>query len=224
MTIHEAIVARHSVRQYHDTPISGEHVQFLNERIASYNAEGNLHIQLVTEERKALAGIMARMLVGFNGAKNYFALIGPDSPDLDERLGYYGERLVLEAQMLGLNTCWVGGTFSKVKSACSISAGETFHAVIALGYGRTQGKQHVSKPVEKLADGLEGAPEWYRKGVEYALLAPTATNCQAFHFSREGNKVTLAYKKRPFSEMDRGIVKLHFEIGAGDADYELTMA
>jgi hypothetical protein len=35
-------------------------------------------------------------------------LIRKKSDDLDEKVGYWGEQLVLLAQTLGLNTCWVG--------------------------------------------------------------------------------------------------------------------
>jgi hypothetical protein len=41
----------------------------------------------------------------FIGVKNYIALVGPKSSVQEERLGYYGEQIVLKAQKLGLNTC-----------------------------------------------------------------------------------------------------------------------
>ena len=69
-------------------------------------------------------------------------MIGKKSDDLDEKLGYYGERLVLEAQALGLNTCWVGLTYSKQAEHLTIGKDEKLVCVIALGYGATQGVTH----------------------------------------------------------------------------------
>ena len=54
MTILEAMKARHSVRSYTDQPISQELIQKLNSEIKACNREGNLHIQLVTNEKKPL--------------------------------------------------------------------------------------------------------------------------------------------------------------------------
>jgi len=113
MTIQEAIQQRHSVRRYADKPIEREKVAALRALIERCNAESGLNIQLVTDEPTAFDCRMARY-GRFSGVSNYFALIGrADVPNLDEIIGYYGEKLVLEAQMLGLNTCWVALTYKK---------------------------------------------------------------------------------------------------------------
>lgn len=214
MTIQEAVHQRHSVRQYADTPLTQEQITALQERIGEYNAESGLHIQLVTCEEKAFSGLLARY-GKFTGVRNYFALIGPKSAVSRENMGYYGEKLVLDAQMMGLNTCWVGGTFTKISSAVEIGEGEQYVAVISLGYGLNQGREHPSKPLEELADGLGYAPSWFRRGVECAALAPSALNRQDFHFSYTCAKVRLTGKSGHFADIDRGIAKLHFEIGSG---------
>lgn len=214
MTIQEAIERRHSVRAYTDEPLSEELISALQERIGEYNAASGLHIQLVTGEEKAFSGLLARY-GKFSGVRNYFALIGPKSAVSRENMGYYGEKLVLDAQMMGLNTCWVGGTFTKISSAVEIGEGEQYVAVISLGYGLNQGKAHPSKPLEELADGLGYAPSWFRRGVECAALAPSALNRQDFHFTYTCAKVKLTGKSGHFADIDRGIAKLHFEIGSG---------
>lgn len=81
----------------------------------------------------------------FSGVTDYIAMIGPKGKDLEEKVGYYGERLVLYAQQLGLNTCWVAMTYSKVKSAYTVNPGEKLCLVIAIGYGNTNGTAHRSK-------------------------------------------------------------------------------
>ena len=173
----------------------------------------NLHMQLVQSDTKALSGILAKFL-RFSGATNYIAMVGHQSPLLQENLGYEGERLVLLAQTLGLNTCWVGGTFSKNHNV-RVERDEMYVAVIAIGHGLNQGKQHTSKPIETFAD-IKGAPDWFRRGVECAMLAPTAMNRQNFHFTLlPNNKVKATAKPAPFAGLDLGIAKLHFELGAG---------
>lgn len=116
MTELDAIWERHSVRQYLDQSLRPEEIAELREEVRTCNRESGLHIQLITNEPKAFNGFMAHY-GKFGGVTNYFALVGKAGPDLQEKCGYWGERLVLKAQMMGLNTCWVALTFSKVKSA-----------------------------------------------------------------------------------------------------------
>ena len=110
MTLQEAIVARHSVRQYLEKPIESDKVAQLQALIEECNKEGQLHLQLVTNEPKAFASGMAKY-GGFKGVGNYIAVVGPKGEDV--KLGYYGEKVVLLAQTLGLNTCWVGLSYKK---------------------------------------------------------------------------------------------------------------
>ena len=131
------IKARHSVRQYTETPLEEAVIKELEKEIAACNDEGGLHLQLVKNEPKAFNGFMAHY-GKFSGVTNYIALIGPKNEGLDEACGYYGERLVLKAQELGLNTCWVALTYKKVPSAFEIRRGEKLALVeraLALAVG-----------------------------------------------------------------------------------------
>ena len=148
----EAIERRHSVRSYTSAHIDAVARRALGAEIAACNAEGGLHLQLVCDEEQAFSGRMAKY-GRFENVRNYIACIGPKGPDLDERLGYYGERVVLLAQTLGLNTCWVALTFSKGKSreVCEIGPNEKLVCVISLGQGTTQGKARKSKTIEQVS-------------------------------------------------------------------------
>lgn len=219
MNIAEAMRARHSVRQYLDKPLEADVISALKEEINACNRESGLHIQLVTEEPKAFEGFMAHY-GRFSGVRNYFALIGKKGPELDERCGYYGERLVLRAQQLGLNTCWVALTYSKIKTAFVVDRGEKLCVVIALGYGKNQGTAHDSKPMDQLMRAEEPAPAWFRKGMEAALLAPTAMNQQKFLLAQEGDRVTATAGTGFYTKLDLGIVKYHFETGAGKENFK----
>lgn len=121
--------------------------------------------------------------------------------------------------MLGLNTCWVALTFKKIPDAYRVDAGEKLAIVIALGYGAEQGVPHKSKPMDVLCEVNGETPEWFRKGMEAAMLAPTAMNQQKFKLTLNGNKVTAKAAFGPYTKLDLGIIKYHFEIGAGKDNF-----
>ena len=226
MTIQEAIEARHSVRAYKDQPLSEEIVKVLEDEIVKLNHEGQLHIQLICNEPKAFQGTMAKY-GKFRNANNYLVMAGKKAEDLDERVGYYGEHLVLLAQTLGLNTCWVGLSYKKIPDTYVLEEGEVIKAYIAIGYGETQGVSHKIKTVEQVSNATDITPSWFRKGVEAALLAPTAVNQQKFSFEYVGmsnNRHQVRAKKGfsmiGYTKMDLGIAKCHFEIGAGKENFE----
>ena len=185
----------------------------MREDIAAVNRESGLHIQLVTDEPKAFDSTMARY-GKFSGVRNYLAVIGKKEKELAERCGYYGEKLILKAQMLGLNSCWVGLTYKKIPSAFSLAKGEKLVAVISLGYGLNEGKPHKGKSFDEVVDVGEVFPDWFRRGVESALLAPTAVNQQKFCFILKGDQVEAKAGRGFYGKVDLGIVKYHFEIGA----------
>lgn len=219
MTLQEAIVARHSVRQYQEKPIEADIVERLNEEIAICNQEGRLHIQFVVNEPKAFAGGMAKY-GKFSGVSNYLAMVGDNGAA--EAIGYYGERLVLLSQTLGLNSCWVGLSFKKQPDQYKIAEGEKLHCVIALGYGATQGVQHPMRPMEKFINASMQLPDWFRRGMEAVLLAPTAVNQQKFEFELVNGHTVAARTKFSligYSKLDLGIVKYHFEVAAGKENF-----
>ena len=88
--------------------------------------------------------------------------------NLDERCGYYGEKIVLKAAQLGLNTCWVALTYSKSKVKCTVNRDEKLVCVIAIGYGETSGISRKTKTIEELSSVEGEMPEWFRKGMEAA--------------------------------------------------------
>lgn len=213
MELLEAMEKRHSVRSFEDKKIEGTVKDKLLEMIYKCNKESGLNMQLVLDEPQAFDSFMAHY-GKFSGVKNYIAIIGKKNASLEETCGYYGEKVVLHAQQLGLNTCWVAMTYSKTKGAFEIKDGEKLCCVIAIGYGKTQGVPHKSKTVEKVSKVNGNMPDWFRKGIEAALLAPTAVNQQKFQFVLDGNKVSAKPGMGFYSKIDLGIAKYHFEIGA----------
>lgn len=225
MTLLEAIDARHSVRRYISRPLEREAVDCLRAKIDECNSKGNLHIQLVLNERKGFSGMLA--YGSFSGVENYIVMAGRRADDLDERVGYYGEQIVLLAQQLGLGTCWAGLSYRKVKGAYTLDSEEKVACMISLGYPDDAGRKHKCKSVEDVSNASVSTPEWFEQGVRAALKAPTAVNQQKFYIEYAGVKdgrhcvrARRLFSVVGYTSMDLGIVKLHFEIGAGKDNFE----
>ena len=205
------------MRKYLDKPIEASIITALRSKIKEVNAAGDLHIQLVVDEPKCFSAGLLKY-GAFSGVKNYLVMAA--AAGKEEEIGYYGESLVLLAQTLGLNSCWVGLTYKKIPGTFTLDEGETVYCVIALGYGENTGVQHPLKPVGKFFDVPDGiaVPEWFKAGMDAALLAPTAINQQKFHFTLlSGDKVEAKAGSSfaGYTKIDLGIAKYHFEVGAG---------
>ncbi len=205
----EIMKQRHSVRQYTDKKIEKEKRDALDELATRINEKTGLHIQIFYDEPKCFNSMIAHY-GSFKGVNNYITLVGEKSSKLDESLGYFGEQIVLKAQELGLNTCWVA--LNHGKSNAKIDKGEKQVCVIALGYGETNGVPHKSKSVSQVSNYRQGMPEWFLQGVEAALLAPTAVNQQKFYFELlTDNTVKTTSGKGFYTRLDLGIAEYHFE-------------
>ena len=216
MTIKDAIKARHSVRQYKDEPIAEEAAAALQALIARCNEESGLHFQLIRDDPECFRTFLAHY-GKFANVSNYIAVVGPKGlPDLEELGGYYGQKIVIEAQRMGLNTCWVGGTFGRSKCRAAVNSDEKLVCVIAIGYGENQGTKHRSKPVCKVCTVSEAdMPTWFRNGVAAAMMAPTAINQQKFTISLEGETPVITAGRGVMTRIDLGIVKYNFEAASG---------
>ena len=214
MTMMEAIVARHSVRAYKDIPIEQEVREQLDEFVAECNSESGLNITVRYDDPDGFDSRLAHY-GNFINVKNYIILKGAKIADFDFVCGYYGEKIVIKAQQLGLNTCWAALTFNKKKVKELVPKGENLCMVIALGYGETQGNPHDGKDLQGVVDVKGDMPDWFIKGVESALLAPTAVNQQKFCFSLKGDEPSVRVKGLgPCIKVDLGIVAYHFEAAA----------
>ena len=214
MTEKEAIIARHSVRNYKDQQIDAQTVALIQEKVKELNEASGLHLQFMEDAGDTYNRFLSKTM-GLGSVPSVIVCVGPDTEDLDRKIGYYGEKLVLYLQQLGLNSCWTG-TFNKKNTGALIRDGERLVITIATGYGQDQGKAHRSKTIGQVTEGKKEGPEWFIEGVRMALLAPTAINQQKFTIRlNEDDTVEFIDHKGPFSQVDLGIVQCHFEIGAG---------
>ena len=219
MNLKEAMESRHAVREFTEQEIEGNVLSELLSAIEQCNKESELNIQLCLNEPHAFSGGSSK---NFKNAFNYIAIVGKKGGKLEEKGGYYGQKIVLKAQQLGLNTCWVYMTYSKGKSDIVVNPGEKIVIVIAIGYGKTQGKERKSKTALDVSNADANSPEWFVNGVKAALLAPTAVNQQKFRFilQEDGDTVRETSGFGFCTKIDLGIAKYQFEIGAGDANFK----
>lgn len=213
------VYSRHSVRAYTERPLEAGLIDRLNEHIEAYNVASGLRIRLVTDEPEAFGASLMARYGKFKNVRNYFCMIGPKG--CDEQIGYYGEKLVLDAQKLGLNTCWVGLSYKKSKVNFNLAEGMKVYALIAVGYGATHGGTHKIKRPGQICKDVCHAPDWVQRGVNCALLGPSAINQQQFRFKWLGGKQVHAYSAfGVYTKIDLGIAKCHFEIGALPTTFE----
>ncbi len=215
MNPQEAINARHSVRAYVDRPIPETVRQELNVFVENCNRKAKLSVFIQYDDPDGFDSRLAHY-GHFRNVRNYIVLKGTPQQDFDYLCGYYGERIVLYAQSLGLNTCWAALTFNKRKVRQLLKDGETLSMVIALGYGETNGTNRKSKSFHDVTEGVDKPPRWFVDGVEAALKAPTAMNQQKFAFSiTDGEAMARVKGFGPYAKVDLGIVCCHFEAVTG---------
>ena len=180
----------------------------------------------MVDERKAFsAGLLHYGKL--KGVANYIAVTGPKDKEADEICGYYGEKLVLLAQTMNIKSCWVGASYSKKHTKVDLAPNQRLIIAIGLGYSDQAGNPHRSKDFDEVATvKAPPAPQWFNDGVRAALLAPTAINQQKFHLTLTDQKdsegrliVELERKRGPYSRVDAGIVRYHFEVAAGKDNF-----
>ena len=216
MTIRDAIKERHSVRQYKDMPIADDIRDRLESLIDECNEESGLHMQLICNDPECFDTFLAHY-GKFKNAVNYIALVGQkDRDDLEEAAGYYGQKVVLAAQQMGLNTCWVAGTFGRSKCKAAVGPNEKMVCVISIGYGESAGVRRKCKPMAKICSLPENEmPLWLKNGVVAAMMAPTAMNQQKFSITLVNDEPLITDGRGPMTKIDLGIVKYQFEAASG---------
>lgn len=220
MNMQEAMAARHTVRKFDGRSLDDQELAALEGRVELLNHEHGTHMVLVHDDGHAFGALLCMTLA--RGVRDYVALMGPEDGSLDEALGWCSSDLMLHAQTLGLNSWWVGGTFSRggASRAAGMAQGEKLVGIVCVGHGLEQGRPHRSKRADQVSSYAGEEPEWFRAGVEAALLAPTAINRQAFMLEGSGRTVHASYAPGALAGVDLGIVRHHFELGAGRENFD----
>ena len=217
----ETIRERHSVREYDGKPLSRAEFDALSAVVEEFVRESGLDIQLVGDNPEVF-NVIARFGL-IRGCRTHVAFVVDDAKAgdvaADEAIGYWGQKIVLAAQDMGLNTCWCA-LCSRKKSRAVVAPGKKIRLVIAVGHGKTQGFSRKTKNVEALSSvECAKAPAWFAAAMEAAQLAPTAMNNQNFKITllSDGKTVRIDAPQSGLNVIDEGIVRCNFEIAANEA-------
>lgn len=232
---YRALKIRHSRRLYTPGETDPENLDQIAHTCTHFNPFHGVRAVLIrrmgADIFRGLAGSFGKV----KGASVYLAFLGNREVEgVEEKLGYLGEGLVLEATALGLSTCWVAGLFDPWVAAREINTGanEKIFAVTPLGYGakeysreekiistllRSRRRKDLAQISRK--NRRQKWPVWALAGLEAVRLAPSALNRQPWLFSMDKRGILLSMNKpgghNHFSKrLDCGIAMLHFELAA----------
>jgi nitroreductase len=230
-----AIPMRRSRRQYGSSQLDPEMVAQTRKFCREFRPFPQARAELIDESADAVLGGIRGSYGIIKGATAFIAFIGDmGDPHVQEKVGYTGEGIVLEATARGLATCWVAGTFRRkiASSIVELSQNEKIIAVSPIGYAPQSltlaekvlpavVRAHKRKPLSEMTSGLDetARPQWMKAALEAARLAPSAYNRQPWRFHLEPNSITVsaAELKRDFGfsvRLDCGIAMLHVEVTA----------
>jgi nitroreductase len=237
-TWHPAIEKRRSRRQFDPNLLISPETLASLERVCNQFAPfAHARSRLVTESVESVFKGIVGSYGKVKGAAAFIGFIGDmDDPFVQEKVGYTGEGIILEATALGLNTCWVAGFFRRetVASLLEVSERERVLAVTPVGYAQQSesweerlmsrfGRSHNRLPLSKLIRGLPGEkwPDWVNVSLEGARLAPSAANRQPWGFDIQEDGITVFVRTggpefNVSKRLDCGIAMLHLEVAAAD--------
>lgn len=231
---YDSIEKRTSRRSYIDKEIGENDLNKIYFLIDSINKEYNLNIQFVKDGKKAFKGL-GKTYGMLNGVKSFIALVGNKNiPNIESKMGYLGEALVLECTSLELGTCWVGGTYDKnyAEKSIDIKDNEKLYCVITVGHVKDEkglrekmlssiGKKRKSFE-ENLIAYNTSYPNWVECGINSVIKAPSALNKQPWQYEYKDGfiKAKAINLKHGYEKIDLGISMLHFQLGALKCGYD----
>lgn len=218
-----AIENRVSRRKFENEHITKLEREDIVSHINKLNEVSGLTMEFI-EDGSSAFGKLRKSYGLFTNVRSLILMKGRmEDKDLKEKVGYYGEDLVLFMTDLGLGTCWVGGTFDKdeftindeEELACVVVVGK----VSSLSLSEKMIRVATHRKVKSIEDRIlsnNDLPQWVKNGMEAVQLAPSAKNTQKVTFRYE-NDILSAQIVNDYSMdlIDLGIAKKHFEIGAG---------
>ncbi len=218
-----AIENRVSRRKFEKESITNWEKEKIISLIGQLNEESGLTMAFM-EDGGGAFGKLRKSYGLFTNVRSLILMKGKKGDkDWKEKIGYYGEDLVLAITDLGLGTCWVGGTFDK--DELTIDSGEELACVVVVGkvaapsltekMVRSAAHRKVKSRKERILSD-QALPQWVQNGMKAVLLAPSAKNTQKVMFKYE-NSILSAQIVDDYSMdlIDLGIAKKHFEIEAG---------
>ncbi len=230
---YKSIDKRTSRRTYIDKDLNLDYLNKISSLIDKINKESSLNIQLIKDGEKPFKGIKKSYGM-ISGVKSFIALVGEENIiNVESKIGYFGEALVLECTSLGIGTCWIGGTYDKkeVENKIDIKENEKLYCVISIGYVKEEKgiKEKLLSSFSKnrkssneiLSCNEKEVPNWVKNGIEAVRKAPSAINKQPwkYEYSKGIIKAFIDGQKHGYEKIDLGISMLHFQLGAKNSGY-----
>lgn len=224
----ESINNRRSRRTYLEKELNDTDILSIIKLIDEINEESKLNIQFIKNGKQCISGFKASYGM-ISGVNSFIALVAnTDIENYKQKVGYYGEMVVLQATSLGLGSCWVGGTYDKSLCKKYIKLGDNEDLVCIIVIGHTPKELSIKEKVVKnlnkkhknikdlLISSQKDLCSWMESGAEFALKAPSALNKKEISFEVNDGKVKaiINSKNHGYEEIDLGIGMLHFELGA----------
>ncbi len=231
MNISEAISQRRSRRTFLNKVLDEADMAWLKTRVTELNHVSNLRMELLNDGSDAF-GKLSKSYGFFKGVRTVLAMKAPLSDsNRAEKVGYFGEQIVLEATVRGISSCWVGGTYNQSSSIFNVQADEELIVVIPFGYSENENsfKENLihklshrkTKPLEAFYTTDAGLPDWFQNGLMAVQKAPSAMNRQPVQFHFLDGKTTAYIAGEIENLVDLGIAKLHFELGSNKGAFPL---
>lgn len=230
-----AVARRHSRRAYDGRPVVSATLDALEAVSAGFRPFPEVRVVLVRSPGLDVFTGVIGSYGKVRNARHVLLFIGDASADFcGQHVGYAGEASILQATVLGLDTCWVGGFFdaARTRRLVDLNGGERVLAVAPVGYAvgkiafaerglRSISRSHGRRSVAEIVRGssVGGWPDWAVAAVETARLAPSAANRQPWRFRFEAGGLVVAVDNsfelpRVAKRLDCGIAMLHAELGA----------
>lgn len=243
----ELIKTRTSSRSFTGVSLKKEDMQKLSEYIAEINKETTIKAKfLLAQNKNADAGKAVKLgTYGVISGANTFIVGVADKDEKDAlTFGYLFEKIVLYATSLGIQTCWLGGTFKKSDFEQNISLSDNEFIPIVSPVGYKKDKPRVFESAMRAVIGADKRKPWgelffetdanvpltevssgsYAVPLEMVRLGPSASNKQPWRITRSGTAFhfflsrTKGYGLTTFDmqKNDIGIAKCHFELSANE--------
>lgn len=208
----QAIPRRYSCRAYRSGP-DAEQLSALHYAAARVCLPGTRIVVAPCPERLFLRVPLVELIHGASHCAYFIADADAYLPKT--RAGISGEAFVLEAAALGVDTCWVSGTYRRSEMDVELAENERVVAVTPLGIaaGDPPAPRKRKKLTSLCTTPPENWPHWAYQAAEAVRRAPSAVNLQPW---------TLGYAQRALrllgrsDSLDMGIAMLHIEAAAGE--------
>ncbi len=248
-SITEIIQKRYSCRSYSGDPIEASVLQSFREIVSAPqkgpfgNSPRFVLISMDTVSRDDWKKLGTYGVI--KNAHWYLAGMISPAPMATQDYGYCKEKLILKAAGMGLNTCWLGGTFaiSAFGRAAGMHRNELLPTISPVGYAAR--RRSLTERVMRGIAGSDHRRPWsalffngsiptpltpeeagaYREALENVRLAPSASNKQPWRIVYEpGRNTFLFYLSRAFGYRHTRDVSLQeIDIGIAMCHFELTV-